>query len=64
MSENAKAVRASWLHVRLTPREAAELRERAQREGRPVSDVARAGLALILAGDPAPAECAHEAQGR
>ncbi|MFH1186094.1 MAG: hypothetical protein V1755_13810 [Chloroflexota bacterium] len=46
---NERETRVNWLHVRLTPSEAAVLRERARREGKRISDLARA---LMLAGAP------------
>jgi hypothetical protein len=61
MRKGNREVRASWLHLRLTPAELAEVRARAGRDGVPVSHVARAGLALILASPQASVEGGNQA---
>lgn len=54
--EEAREFRKTWLHVRLTEAERAAIHERARRENRQVSELARAGLVLILAGTDRPSE--------
>jgi hypothetical protein len=61
MRKAKREVKVSWLHVRLTPAELAAVKARAGRDGVPVSHVARAGLALILASPQASVEGGNQA---